>query len=884
MEKLLKQAEAIEKQQGRSTKFSIDSYADIVQAIHIVQDEMGITGTTAREADSTIQGSLAATKAAWENVITAIAGGNIDLQDSIDALVTSGINTINNVWPVISNALSGIADLVKAVAPIIAENLPEMVEEVLPKLLDAAITLLGGVAQALPGLFQVVLDAIGTLFANVKDYIDEHNPELGKKIDNIIEFFVNAWTAVKNYWDNTLKPAFEALRAFVVDTVAPAIQTAWQNVKTKIDTVFTAIKGYWDSTLRPAFEALRAFVVDTVAPAVQTAWQNIKTKIDAAITAIVGYWNNTLKPAFESLRSFIVDTVAPAVQTAWQNVKTKVDTVFTAIKNVWNNTLKPTFEAIRMFVVDTVAPAVQTAWQNVKTKVETVFTAIKGYWDRTLKPAFEALRSFVVDKVVPAIQTAWQNAKTKIDTVFAAIRNVWENTLKPTFEAIRKFLVDTLKPIFKSTFEAIKTTVDTSLKAIDDLWNKTVKPVYDGIVKFFSGVFTGDWEKAWDGIKEIVQGVWNAIQTAAETIWENAKTWGSTIIANFTLAFTDAWNLAKDSLVGLWDAITDKAAELWEGAKSWGKDIVDNFKSGIETAWTTAIESIKGYFNQIPEAIGDIVSSALNWGQDLIENFKRGIEEKWQGLKDKVEGVANSIKDFLGFSKPKKGPLSDFDTYAPDMMGLFIKGINDNMHQITTMMATLVSNIKSSFKLAGEGAYHSFNDALNGYWGDRLINVIKNPLEDAANAIMGINWYGIGNRIYDGITSRINDIRRAFDFSGMYVKTPHFYVKAWNYVSGTSYPSFGVSWYRKAYDNPIMFTSPTVLGTASGLKGFGDGPGGEIVLSDEKLRKIVGNAGGDTYNNTINVYQRDGEDMDNFVRRIEEIMTRHDNQRKAAFA
>lgn len=834
MQRLLDKAEEIS-----GYKYDISSYADIVDAIHVVQNEMGITGTTAREADSTIQGSLAATKAAWENVITSIAGGNIDLQDSIDALVTSGINTINNVWPVISNALSGIADLVKAVAPIIADNLPGMVEKVLPKLLDAAITLLGGVAAALPGLFKVVLNAIGTLFANVKDYIDEHNPELGKKIDNIIEFFVNAWTAVKNYWDNTLKPAFEALRAFVVDTVAPAVQTAWQNVKTKVETVFTAIKGYWDNTLQPAFEALRAFVVDTV---------------------------------------------APAVQTAWQNVKTKIDTVFAAIKNVWDNTLKPTFEAIRVFVVDTVSPAVQTAWQNVKTNVETVFTAIKGYWNSTLKPAFEALRAFVVDTVVPSIQTAWQNAKTKIDTVFTAIRNVWENTLKPTFEAIRIFLVETLKPIFKSTFEAIKTTVDTSLKAIDALWNKTVKPVYDGIVKFFSGVFTGDWEKAWDGIKKIVQGVWDAIQISAEMIWENAKTWGSTIIANFTLAFTNAWNLVKDSLVGLWDAITDKAAELWEGAKSWGKNIVDNFKSGIETAWTTAIEAIKGYFNQIPEAIGDIVSSALNWGQDLIDNFKLGIEEKWQGLKDKVEGVANSIKDFLGFSKPKKGPLSDFDTYAPDMMDLFVKGINDNMHQITTMMATLVSNIKSSFKLAGEGAYRSFNDALNGYWGDRLENVIKNPLEDAANAIMGINWYGIGNRIYDGITSRINDIRRAFDFSGMYVKTPHFYVTKWNEVSGTYYPSFGVSWYRKAYDNPIMFTSPTVLGTASGLKGFGDGPGGEIVLSDEKLRKIVGNAGGDTYNNTINVYQRDGEDMDNFVRRIEEIMTRHDNQRKAAFA
>jgi hypothetical protein len=188
--------------------------------------------------------------------------------------------------------------------------------------------------------------------------------------------------------------------------------------------------------------------------------------------------------------------------------------------------------------------------------------------------------------------------------------------------------------------------------------------------------------------------------------------------------------------------------------------------------------------------------------------------------------------------------------------------------------------------LAGEGAYSSFKEGYDGYWGDQMKNAIKNPIESAYYAIRDMHWWDLADGIYHDVThvcSWIHDAyKNAFDFSNIYVKTPHWQVDRWNEISGTYYPDMSVHWYRKAYDNPIMFTSPTVLGTAGGLKGFGDGPGGEIVLSADKLREIVGSAGGTT-NNTINVYQRDGENMDAFVRRIEEIMTRHDNQRKVAF-
>ena len=605
---------------------------------------------------------------------------------------------------------------------------------------------------------------------------------------------------------------------------------------------------------------------------------------------------------------------------------------FSAIITQIGVDLMPVIQTVLDWVIlhmPEIRAAVSGAFTVIKTVIKTVTNVIATY----ILPAFEEIWTFVTETLAPELIDAWNTIKNRVGTVISSIAGFWNNTLKPVFEAIYSFLEETLGPIFENTFNAIKTVVDNTLGGIKDLWENSVKPVYDGIVTFFSGVFSGDWETAWNGIQGIVEGVWNGIQIAAETAWNNAKTWATTIVANFTLAFTNAWNLVKDSVVGLWDGIKDKAEELWNGAKEWGATIIANFDTSvtnawnlikstilglwdditnkvteiweaaqkwggniignfwvsINDAWTIAIDKVKGLFQQIPDAIKDIVDSALNWGKDMIQNFVDGITERWEALKDKVMAVPNKIRSWLHFSVPDEGPLSDFDTYAPDMIELFANGIVESAHLITTALVNLLNNIKTIFKLAGEGSYKEFNTALNGNKGDQLINAIKNPLEKAVNAISRINWSNIGYKIYTDVTRYTSDIydkfRNAFDFSRIYVKTPHWWVDSWSEISGTYYPNMSVHWYKKAYQNPVMFNKPTVMPALGGYKGFGDGSGGEVVLSEAKLKQIVGDHGGDvTNNNTFNIYQRDGENMEQLARRIEDILTRQQNQRKAAFA
>lgn len=166
MQELLDSAEAIS-----GVEYDIDSYSDIVQAIHVVQEEMGITGTTAKEASGTISGSAGAIKAAWENLMTGLADPNADLGTLIQQVIDSGLTALDNLLPIIEQALIGIADALVVLVPAISERLPGLLQEVLPALIEAAIGLLNGLVDALPTILTILIQQLPTIIQAVVDAV-----------------------------------------------------------------------------------------------------------------------------------------------------------------------------------------------------------------------------------------------------------------------------------------------------------------------------------------------------------------------------------------------------------------------------------------------------------------------------------------------------------------------------------------------------------------------------------------------------------------------------------------------------------------------------------------------------------------------------------------
>jgi phage-related protein len=107
-------------------------------------------------------------------------------------------------------------------------------------------------------------------------------------------------------------------------------------------------------------------------------------------------------------------------------------------------------------------------------------------------------------------------------------------------------------------------------------------------------------------------------------------------------------------------------------------ELLSTIGKGLGESALSWIKAIGDFWSNVGKTIGGWFNSVKNWGKDLIDNFVNGIKEKIGQVKETVSNIAETIKNLLGFSEPEEGPLSDFHTYAPDMMKLFAKGIRDN--------------------------------------------------------------------------------------------------------------------------------------------------------------------------------------------------------------
>ena len=155
MQRLLKDATALS-----GVEYDLSSYADIVEAIHVIQTEMGITGTTALEASTTISGSFGSMKAAWSNLLVGMADDSQDLGGLIDDLVDSVMTFGENLAPVVTQALEGVGQVVTGLAPVIVAELPGLADAVLPGLLAAAMSIIDSLVAAFPGLVTTIVTSL----------------------------------------------------------------------------------------------------------------------------------------------------------------------------------------------------------------------------------------------------------------------------------------------------------------------------------------------------------------------------------------------------------------------------------------------------------------------------------------------------------------------------------------------------------------------------------------------------------------------------------------------------------------------------------------------------------------------------------------------------
>ena len=266
LERLLSDAEKFSAAQGKVRDFSVDSYSDIVEAIHVVQDEMGITGTTAEEAATTIEGSVNKAKASWENWLAGLGNENADMGVLTDQLVGSVATAGENIIPRVGQIMATLGQTVADYAPGVGLYLRNALINVLPEAVQ------GPMRDAFAGVDKVVGKLAGVFNDNLKPAADA--------ADSV---FSAIGSGIKTFGDN------------VNDLVLPAIDT----LSPAFNDFFAAIQ-----TAQPLFEFIANIIGVVLAAAISTA-----IKLFAAITEVIAFVITGFAQLYEDISGFVTGVV-----------------------------------------------------------------------------------------------------------------------------------------------------------------------------------------------------------------------------------------------------------------------------------------------------------------------------------------------------------------------------------------------------------------------------------------------------------------------------------------------------------------------------------------------------------------------------------------------
>ena len=505
MERLLADAEKFS-----GIKYDISSYSDIIDAIHVIQTEMDITGTTAKEASSTISGSLGMMKSSWQNLITGIADDTQNFDGLVNNFVDSVDTVAQNIMPRVEQALTGVGKLVEKLVPTIVERIPDLLENTLPVLSESALKLLGTLGQAL--------------------------------VNNADQLLLYVWDLIDDIWVSISESSKSS------NGLSKFIEALAKRIPQILDEIQT----------------IAIQLVSGLGRALQDN-QSISIIMDAFAQILYG----------------IAESIAVGIPVL-------AETAFTIIKQLGEGII-----------------------ENLPWLLEESVVLIEELADYIAEAAPRMMPQIV--ELVVKIAEMLTNPDTLVKLLDAALKIII---------ALAEGLLYSLPELLKK----IPVIIENLKKALIDAGPMLGKAAVELVGMLAAGLI--------EAIPAAVKAVMQIYDAIAETI----ISWGS----------------------GLFKAIGESWKQAWK-------------------------------------ALEPYLIFAKTWGNHLIENFISGIKQKWEDLKKSVSDVAQTVKDFLGFSEPKKGPLSNFHTYAPDMMDLYSKGIKENAGKIEATLQTSLEGVSDFF-------------------------------------------------------------------------------------------------------------------------------------------------------------------------------------------
>ena len=739
MERLLNDAQKL-----TGVKYDINNLSDVYNAIHAIQENLDITGTTAKEAASTFSGSFESMKAAAQNVLGKLALGENILPSLHALLKTTSTFLFDNFLPMVGNIFSGLG-------LVLTEGISQIASQLFGDAFGSAVF---DQLSRVTGIFDTFFDMIfGSL--SKQDNID---------ILNTIGFSEEAATQIVNIADN-IRVTFENIgvvagnvASIVVDFVGDllGIKDGEQGVNL-LGIAFEGITGF----IRDASESLSKFtswlrdsplaldVLKSAVVGITSAWASYKAVltvikgIETIRNATLAITNGLMLAQFVRTGALTTAEAANAAATMGASgafgifnavlSANPIGLIVTAVAAltaglVWFFTQTETGQKIWSSFVDWIKQAWQGIadffvglWSGISEGASTLWDGVVTTWNayiESLKAMWNAVATFFSDlweSIQEAASMAWTAITTAIMIVVQpfidGFMNVWNNISDGLIQ-----IWEGIKMIFEGAWEFIKSIFLGAILIIIDLvtgnfnrlgadlsliWEgiqNGISLIWEGIKTFFSGIvdaIVGYSIAVFENFSAALSAIWEFIKSAASATWEWIKSTVTSLITGLVQGAQNIWDGFMNFLSSLWEGIKSTASNAWSSLASSVLNIINGLISGAQNAWnsmsnavSSLVSNVTGFFNQLWNI--DLFAA----GKAILQGFLDGLQSMWSSVTNFVGGIADWIRDH-------KGPIEyDRKLLIPAgnaIMGSLDNGLKDGFKDVKKTVGGMAGEIADVF-------------------------------------------------------------------------------------------------------------------------------------------------------------------------------------------
>ena len=505
------------------------------------------------------------------------------------------------------------------------------------------------------GLCNLLAPIFEGVFQNISNIFSGFADIFLNSLDVLIGLFTGDW---EQCW-NGIKGIFTSIWNFVVNT--------FRNIMNTLKGIADVVLGWFGTSWNEVWTSIKTFFVDT--------WNSIASFFTGIVTGIRDFFVNTWTSISNTFTAIVtaIQTVATTVFTAIRDFFT---TIFTAIYNFFSTIFNAIYNVVST-VFQAIYNVITTVWNAIYTTLEPLITAF-GYLFQTIFEAIQIIVGRVMDWISEKISAIW---------------NAIVAFLTPILEGIRT--------TFETIWNAISTTISTVLTTIQDV----VTTIWNAVSGFISSVLSAIWNvvsSIWNSISGTISSVMNAIFSVVSSIWNQISSAVSNVLNAIRSVVSNIWNSIKRTISNVMQSISSTVSSIWDNIRSAVSDKISGIKSTIQNGFDAAVGYIKG-----------LASDAWNWGRDIIQGIIDGIQSAIGWLSDCVTDVADTIRDFLHFSVPDKGPLTDYESWMPD----FMKGLASGIDKSKKYVEKAVGGVAKAMQLTMDS---DLNYSLHGISGAML--------------------------------------------------------------------------------------------------------------------------------------------------------------------